>query len=145
MKNRTVNLIADIVLLLLSAVLFVGLLTFFAPCAAKEDGSYMACHWAGNAAAGVAAVLTVISLVNLIIRKTDIKKGLLISIIPVSTLGVFIHNGLIKTCMMESMQCNAVTKPACTFISAVILIISAVYLVYIVVKDKKGKKEEKKK
>lgn len=54
----------DVVLFVLSAALFAGDLTVFAPCAAKGDGSWMTCHWAGNAVAGVAAVLTALVILS---------------------------------------------------------------------------------
>ncbi len=55
----------DMILLALSVVLLLGVLTVLAPCGAKEDGSRMTCHWAGNAVAGAAAVLTALSVMEL--------------------------------------------------------------------------------
>ena len=46
-----------ILLFVFSVVELIGIRTFFAPCGPKEDGSWMSCHWAGQAVTGTAAVL----------------------------------------------------------------------------------------
>ena len=77
----------DAILFVLSAALFAGVLTVFAPCGAKEDGGWMTCHWAGNAVAGVAAVLTALAIMRLFVKDTKARLGLSAAMIPAAALG----------------------------------------------------------
>ena len=62
-KNSSKIGAGDIVLLVVSVFFLIGILTFFQACGPKDDGSWMTCHWAGQALTGLAAVLTVIALI----------------------------------------------------------------------------------
>lgn len=116
MKNRIGAL--DIVLLLLSAVLLIGVLTVFAPCSPKEGEGWMTCHWAGRAVAGAAAALTAIAALRLIVR--DARLGLDLAMLPVSLLALLLPGKLIGLCMMAGMRCRSVTAPAVTVLSLLI-------------------------
>ena len=115
----------DVILLALSAVLLLGVLTAFAPCGAKEDGSWMTCHWAGNAVAGAAAVLTALAVMRFVVRDSKVRLGLSAAMIPTALLAALIPGRLIALCMMPSMRCRAVMSPAVTVLS-VLLIAAAV-------------------
>lgn len=125
------------IMLLCSLLLFVGIITFFAPCGPKEDGSYMACHWFGQAVMGTSAVLSVLSVLHLIFPQ-DIKLGLGMAMTACSALTVALANGLMGTCMMESMTCNAVTKPAVTVIGGLLIIVSVIDIVLLALNRNKG-------
>lgn len=116
----------DIVLLVLSAVLLAGVLTVFAPCAPKEDGSRMTCHWAGSAVAGVAAVLTVISLLRLLVKDAKAKLGLDLAMLPASLLALLLPGKLIGLCMTADMRCRSVMTPAVTALSILLFAAAAV-------------------
>jgi len=62
--------------IVLNAIFFVGIQTIFAPCAPHEDGTWMTCHWAGEALLGIAAVMLVMSLLHLLPLRTGVKGGL---------------------------------------------------------------------
>lgn len=136
MKKNKRTFIFGLLLTALSVLLFSGLLTFLQPCGAKDDGSFMTCHWMGNAAAGASALLCVISCLRTFIPGKDTKKGLSLALTAASVFTALIPNGLIGTCMMETMQCNSVTKPAVTCFAAAIALLAAVDTV-ILFKDKK--------
>lgn len=114
---------SDIVLLVLSVVFLIGSLTFFAPCGPKDDGSWMSCHWAGSAVAGVAGVLVVVSLIHLFVPDSGIKTGLSLTAIPTALLSLILPGNIIPLCMMDTMRCRSVTRPAVIVLS--ILVIAA--------------------
>lgn len=107
--------------LVLSAVLAVGSATFISACPVSEEHT-MVCHWAQIAVTSVAAVLAVISLIAVVIPDEKIKTGVLTAVIPVSVLTFLIPGTLIHLCMMESMRCISVFRPAVRIFAAVILI-----------------------
>ena len=78
--------ITDVLLLVLNLIFFVGIQTVFAPCEARPDGSWMTCHWAGQALIGIAAALLAIAVMHLVIPRTQVKIGLSLAVIPVSVL-----------------------------------------------------------
>ncbi|MBO5574333.1 MAG: DUF4418 family protein, partial [Clostridium sp.] len=47
----------DIALTIISFLFLIGTKTIFGPCGPKEDGSFMTCHWAGQALFGIACVM----------------------------------------------------------------------------------------
>ena len=120
---------SDIVLTVLSVFFFIGMLTFLNPCGPKEDGSWMTCHWAGQALTGISAVLTVISIIHLCIQNTEIKQGLSLAMIPAALLSAVLPGTLISLCMMNSMRCHSVTRTASIIISAVIIIAAVIDII----------------
>ncbi|MBQ5316664.1 MAG: DUF4418 family protein [Oscillospiraceae bacterium] len=126
---KKVNAI-DVILVVVTALFFVGSLFVFGPCGPKEDGSYMTCHWAGNAVSGIAAVMTVTALIHLFVPDDRIKAGLSISVVPTAVLAALIPGRLIGLCMMNDMRCHSVMTPAVMVFSAVIVIAAVVDAVY---------------
>ena len=106
-----------------------GLLTVFAPCAPKEDGSFMTCHWAGSAAAGLAAVLCVISAIRVAARDRKLRMGLDLAAIPTALLTALTPGKLIGLCMMADMRCRSVMRPATLIFSVLILVLAGIDLV----------------
>ena len=86
--------------IVLNAIFFVGIQTIFAPCEPHEDGTWMTCHWAGEALLGIAAVMLVMSLLHLLPLRTGMKEGLVFAMIPVSFLIIVLPGRLIPLCMM---------------------------------------------
>lgn len=119
-KRRKVGA-TDLVLLILSILFLAGILTVFGPCGPTEDGSFMTCHWAGNTVAGLAAVLVVLSLIHLAVSDPKIKTGLSAAAVPVALLAAYTPGGLIHLCMMGSMQCRAVMRPAAILLSVLVI------------------------
>ena len=126
MKENKIG-VTDIALLVLSAALLIGVLTVFAPCGPKEDGSWMTCHWAGNAVAGAAAVLTVCAIVRMLVRGT--KLGLDFAMISAAALAALLPGQLIHLCMMADMRCRAVMTPAVRVLSVLIAVVAVVDIV----------------
>ena len=109
--------ITDILMVVLNLIFFVGIQTVFAPCEASPDGSWMTCHWAGQALIGIAAALLAIAVMHLVIPRIQVKIGLSLAMIPVSVLAFAVPDHLIDLCMMETMHCHTVMEPAVTVLS----------------------------
>ncbi|MBQ4249908.1 MAG: DUF4418 family protein [Clostridia bacterium] len=123
MKKRK-YIALDAALVVLTALLTIGALTFFSPCGIHDDGTYGTCHWAGAAAAGIGAVMLVLAVIHLIAGSQTAKKFVAVSMIPSALLSALIPGTLIPLCMMAGMRCNAVMRPSVTIISIVIIIIA---------------------
>ena len=126
MENKKINVGAsDIVLAVFGILYFVGILTFFAPCGPKEDGSWMACHWAGNAVAAFAAVIAVSALCHVFVPSPKIKLGLSLAIIPTALASALLPGNLINLCGMKMMRCHTVMHPA-VIVASILVIVAAV-------------------
>ena len=106
----------DIVLLALALIMFVGLVTFLQPCGPKDDGSWMSCHWAGQALLGVAGAMLALAAVRLFVR-SGVKLGLDIGSAVLAGLAMLLPGHLIGLCMMDTMRCHAVMTPGVTVLS----------------------------
>ena len=60
--------------LVLSAVTAAGSVSFLGPCV-HEDGSFGACHWAGQAMLGIGLLLAVLSLTALLVKDGRVRAG----------------------------------------------------------------------
>ena len=72
---KKINL-QDIILLVLSLLLAFGTEFFFHACPAKDDGSWMRCHWAENAVFAIGIALSVLVLARFFISDQKIKAGI---------------------------------------------------------------------
>ena len=114
------QIIPAILLLIIAAVIAVGSQTFLSPCV-HEDGSFGACHWAGQALLGLSCVLFVQAVLVLCIRSS--RAGAYLSALPVCAMGILTPGMLIDLCHMSTMRCRAVMQPA------MIILFSAVFLI----------------
>ena len=117
--------VLDVVLPAVGLAFLLGALFVFGPCGPKEDGSWMTCHWAGQAVTGVAALLLVLELVRLFVGDNRVKLGLDIAAIPAALLAALIPGHLIRLCMMADMRCRSVMSPAVTVFSVLMIVLSA--------------------
>ena len=113
--NMKKQIIPAVILLVIAAVIAIGSQTFLSPCI-HEDGSFGACHWAGQAALGLGCVLMVQAVILLCLRRDT--KGAWIGILPVCVMGVLTPGVLIDLCRMSTMRCRAVTQPAMIILSS---------------------------
>ena len=136
-KEKT--LIAGIALLTETLLLTIGVGTFLSPCKEpKEDGSWMYCHYAGTVVCGLAVVLLVMSVLFLLIKNREIKRGVALGILPCTVLTVLIPQRVIPLCMMETMRCHTVFQPAVWILGIMILITAVVSLVLLRDPGEKG-------
>ena len=136
MEKKKINIgVTDIILLVLSIVFLIGIRTFFAPCGPKDDGSWMTCHWAGQAITGIASVLLVISVIHMFVKDAKVKQGLAIAMIPMALFSAILPGNMIGLCMMNTMRCHSVMHPA-TIVMSVLMIAAAV--LDLIMQRKKG-------
>ncbi len=116
MKKQTVP---AILILILSLVIVIGSRTFLSPCV-HEDGSFGACHWAGQTLLGLGAVLGILALLCLLVKPS--RAGIYLSALPVCALGILTPGTLISLCHMSTMRCRMVMQPA------MVILFSAAFL-----------------
>jgi len=118
------------------AALSVGVKTIFAPCA-HADGSVSACAACGEQVfcAGIAWMLFMLARPLLQKHKRTAMDAAML-LVGVCT---FLLPILLRTCMMQSMRCNAMMKPAVWLISLVEIVLMATLLI----RDIRGIKEKK--
>ena len=140
MKRK--GIISGVIETVLSLLLTVGTHTFFKACEA-EEGHFMNCHWAQNAVMLAGAVLTVLSLLRVFILNRDIRTGLSSGVFTLSVSVIFIPETLINLCMMETMRCHTVFKPAVIITASVLAVISGIDAVTGLLRSGKGNGEKK--
>jgi len=115
-------MIPDVILCILSAVLCFGTKFGFHACGPKEDGGWMACHWAEQAVFGLGIVMLVLSIMmTFLLKDGKTKSGIALSLAGMAALALAVPNHLIMLCMMTDMRCHSVMKPAVMIISIFIL------------------------
>lgn len=115
----------DILLLICSLILCFGTAFLFTACKMKDDSSYMTCHWAQIIVVGLGAVLSVTNLTRLFIPRSA-GTGIDISNIAVAVLAALMPQMIIPMCMMHTMRCHAVMRPAVIIVSVIIILISVI-------------------
>ena len=100
-----------LVLLLLSILIAAGSVSFLGPCV-HEDGTFGACHWAGQAMLGIGLLLCLQSLAALLIWDNRIRVGIFLSCLMTAILGLVTPGTLIDLCRMSTMRCRSLMRPA---------------------------------
>lgn len=67
---------AEIILLVIGLAIIIGSLTFFSACGAKEDGSFMNCHWAQVIITSLGALISAEALAAVIVPNRMFRAGL---------------------------------------------------------------------
>jgi hypothetical protein len=121
------------VLLALGLFQSIGTLWLFPTCGAKDDGSYMKCHWTGQTLIALGAVVVIMAVIYLFAKSKSVRGGIALSVIPVGLMTIAVPNFLIGVCGMPNMQCHAFTLPINTIIGAVSVglgVLSSIYLLH---------------
>ena len=134
--NKTQRKAFDLILPALSLIFLAGILTLFQPCGPREDGSWMSCHWAGRAAAGVAGAMLLLSVLRMLVRP-DAKRGLDLALMVLSVLAVLLPGRLIGLCMMRDMRCHTLTAPFTSLLSALTALAAAFDLIVSIRREKR--------
>ncbi len=108
MKKPTIT---DMILLILSLALCIGVKLVFHACGMKDDGSYMTCHWAEQAVFAVSTGLAVTAVFRLFLDRKS-KAGAALAMSTTAAVTALIPGVCIRLCMMETMRCHAVMRPA---------------------------------
>ena len=119
-------------------IVILGLLFFFTPfqiahvCGLKPDGSFMKCHWMGEVVRMLGGLITVMGLLFVFFEK--FSKGIAVTSIFVAICQILLQFVVIGTCKTPTMSCNTWTKPTVIVLSAILIIISSIY-VFVTRKD----------
>ena len=128
----------DLPALLLSAVLFVGVLTVFRACAKTDEGMWMHCHYVELAIAAIGITSCLLTFINMtFIKKLGINTLIRIITIALAIISIMLPGRIVSMCMMETMRCHAVMKPFVTIDSAILIIFSVVAIVVSFLKERK--------
>ena len=125
-RSNTSNRIMSCLLTVLPLVILIGVNTWFKTCGPKDDGSYMACHWAGRAVAAAAFMALVLAVFRMLLKDRGAKAGLDIALAACGVLMMITPGRVISLCAMEDMMCRAHTQPWTIALSAALLIAAAV-------------------
>ena len=107
------------ILLLIAALIAIGSQTFLSPCI-HEDGSFGACHWAGQTLLGLGCVLGTLALLSLCLKKA--AGGFFLSALPVCIMGILTPGTLIDLCHMSTMRCRMLMQPAMVILFSAALV-----------------------
>ena len=113
--------ITDICLLILSAALCLGVKLLFHACGMKEDGSWMNCHWAEQAVFVVSIGLTVTACLRLLLNR-QAKAGAALAMSVIAVMTALLSGVFVRLCMMDTMRCHAVMRPAVIILCALIAV-----------------------
>lgn len=124
MKQKRVDW-DSLALLVLTVVLAAGVRTVFGPCV-HEDGTLGSCHWVGEAIGLVSLALVAQAVLALLVRRPESRAGICLAMVP-TALAVFFLPMVMRSqlCMMNTMRCIALMKPACMVLSALIAVLAA--------------------
>ena len=109
--------------LIISAVFFIGMLTFLKPCGPKEDGTFMSCHYAGTALIILAAGMLAVSLLGLFLKDSTARTAAGVLQVILSVFVLIIPGTVIGLCMVPEMHCRAVMRPG-SIVCAVLMILA---------------------
>lgn len=108
--------------LILSVFLAAGVMTIFKACGPKEDGTYMHCHSVQMYIFYIALAEIVIIAATLFIRNTKAIAALMVCGAVLSLIAVLLPGRIMPMCMMDTMRCHALMKPAVTILGVIITI-----------------------
>lgn len=109
MKNRIVSGIGAVAAGLLISV---GPQTIFPLDPPAADGTWMRCHWTGQAEIGVGLLIAALGALLLLSSKSETRLGLSAAVALAGVLAVLLPSALIGGCGMENMSCRNVAFPA---------------------------------
>lgn len=113
---------------ILGLLLTIGVFTFLKPCV-HADRDFGTCHWAGQMLAGLGIVVVVQAVAGMFCGNAKMREGISLAMLPVALLAALTPGIIIPLCMMETMRCNVIMKPATLLIAVLIALLSAVDVV----------------
>ena len=121
------NKIFGILFIIFGVLLFLTPGTLAPTCPAMDDGTFMKCHWMGQAIKGVGGVMTVLGLIYTAIScKKQMFFALAISNVIVGIYAILLPAKLIGGCMKPEMACRAKTMPMIYILAGLYIVLSIV-------------------
>jgi hypothetical protein len=91
----------------------------------------MKCHWSAQAEIGVGAVIAALGIALIFFANPKTRLGLSIGIFLSTVLALLIPHALIGGCVSHTMPCRKITFPSVTVISILLLITTALNVLYL--------------
>ena len=135
MKKNILELIPAIIAVVLSA----GVMTVFRACAKAEDGTWMNCHYAQLYVFAAGLIIAAISIAAAFVKSSGLKMCMGIVAIIIAIITALIPGVLVNLCMMDTMRCHTLTRPAVDILCALFIIIELINGFFAQRNGKKGK------
>ena len=120
------SVIPAVILLLISVAVIFGSQSFLSPCV-HEDGTFGACHWAGQSLLGLGCVTGILA--ALALRSRRARPGIYLSVLPVCVLAILTPGTLIDLCRISAMRCRMVMQPAMIILFSAALLCALISLI----------------
>ena len=133
-KKRKSDLL-DIVIAVLSLALCLAPKTVFHTCGARPDGSWMLCHWTGEAVVGAGVVLACLAGIRFFVS-SSVKQGIDISMLLLTVLTALLPGHLLPRCKIATMPCHVLFQPAVILIAGFLAVALAADILWRRKKDK---------
>lgn len=113
------------VLTLLCLLTAAGSKLWFHACPVQAGARIMPCHWAEQAVFATAVVMTLQSVLLFVLTGDEARMAVSLSILPEAVLLMLYPGTLISLCMMPTMRCHTVMRPAVLVLAALIFLAAA--------------------
>jgi uncharacterized membrane protein len=131
---KKMNIIIGAIVVVLGLLIALGPQFLFKVCPIHEEGGFSHCHWSAQAEIGMGFLVVALGVCMIVLREPKTQLGLAIAAFLASFVTLAIPHTLIGGCAMATMACHRVAFPALTVESVILLIVSAVYVVFIEMK-----------
>ena len=137
-KKKTLPLLFSVVLLALSLCLAIGVKFVFHACPmmGHEMGKVMPCHWAEQAVFATGVVLTVMSLLLFVFKKSGEKAAISACMIPATIATMLFPQTIINLCMKPEMMCRTHMRPGVIGVTAILIVVECINIIINLKKDK---------
>jgi hypothetical protein len=130
-KNRIISGGGAVVFGLLIAL---GPQFLFRVCPVVEN-RFMKCHWSAQAEIGIGALIAVLGIALTLFADPRTRLGLSIAVFFSGVLTLLVPHSLIGGCSMPSMACRKIAFPSLTVIGILLLIATALNILYLIRKN----------
>lgn len=127
-KNK-ISIILGAAAAAVSLFLTIGVKTIFHACGAHEGGAFGSCHYAEQAVFAAGIAMTVQCIILLAAKSRSSQAPLSAAICALAIVTAIIPNAFIPLCMMPSMRCLAIMRPAVICCSAAVAVISLINMI----------------
>lgn len=134
-KNNIISLIVTVLALMFT----VGIMTVFAACGPKEDGTWMRCHNVQIYLGICGVAMTVLAVAAFISRPKLLRIALYALITGGSVVAFLLPEIIMPMCMLHTMRCYGVMEPFDRIMTALIAVVSIIGIIRTIIrKDSKG-------
>ena len=136
-RKKNLSLLLSVVLLALSLCLTIGVKFVFHACPmmGHEMGKVMPCHWAEQAVFATGVVLTVMSLLLFVFKKSGEKAAISACMIPATIATMLFPQTIINLCMKPEMMCRTHMRPGVIGVSIALLVVECINIIINLKKD----------